>query len=291
MKKVLTVSIIIIIALALGCAKQNEPADPSQMNAGITFPAKPMQVLMDDCDDNDDVNAWGGYWFTYDDRAVPNYGISIVFPRNGDTFTMSYVGPDYPGDNLYAARVHGTVLTGPDPCDWDEDWPDDCDFPYPLIGVGTGLSPNDIPQDLTGFTGMKFWFKRAGVDDSTLPDTGVDDSDYISRFSISLKHANITDSAVQSAYGVTFSAVAADTWQEYDFKFEVNSQFAGFTQADWSCDPLAGPPVIAGCLDKTDSFRQIQGIQVQTANDDPTAGIQKTMQVDFWIDNIVLYRD
>ena len=246
MKKVITVCFIVIIAFATGCAKQNAPADPSQMAPGITFPVKPMQILFDDCDDNDNVNAWAGYWFTYDDRAVPNNGVSVVFPRNGDTFTMSYVGPDYPGDNLYAARMWGQVI-----------YPGS-GFQYPLVGMGSGLHPMEIPQDLTNFDGIKFWTKM-GAGDTVLS------------YRIALKSSNILDPGLQDYWGYIFAPNTS--WAEVDVPFAS----LGVT--------FGTPEPLLDCL------AVVQGIQIQTKNPNPTVGVPQTWDVDVWIDNIILYRN
>ncbi len=247
-KENLIIFVILLFVVITGCKDLNPEIPASKLPAATSLPVFPLEVKVDDCDDNDNVNAWGGFWFTYDDTKAPNFGISEVNPRNGAAFTMSYVGPDWPGgpgSNLWAARMWGKVkrgLTG---------------FAYPLIGMGTGLSPQEEPKDLSNFTGIKFWAKRGTVDT-------------VVYYRISFKHANITNPAVQDAYGFIFSPTTS--WTLFNIKF------SQFTQQSWS-QPL----------DKMESLRLVQGIQIQTKNTDPLPG--QEFISDIWIDNIVLYRD
>ncbi len=245
---VITFTIILFILIMQGCKDLNPEIPASKLPAATTLPVLPLEVKVDDCDDNDNVNAWGGFWFTYDDTKAPNYGISEVNPRNGAQFTMSYVGPDWPGgpgSNLWAARMWGKVIRGM------------TGFAYPLIGMGTGLSPQEEPQDLSNFTGIKFWAKR-GTEDTVMS------------YRISFKHANITDPSKQDAYGFIF--YPPTSWTQFNIKF------SQFTQQSWS-QPL----------DKMESLRLVQGIQIQTKNPDPPPG--GSYISDLWIDSIALYRE
>jgi len=247
-KFLISVSILFLILLNLSCKDLNQEIPISKYPTPVIFPANALEVKVDDCDDNDNVNAWGGYWFTFDDTKAPNYGISEVNPRNGAQFTMSYVGPDWPGGlgtNLWAARMWGTVkrgLTG---------------FAYPFIGMGTGLSPDEAPKDISGFTGIKFWAKRGS-------------SDNVNSYRISFKHANVTDPSKQDYYGFIFWP--STSWQQFNIKF------SQFTQQAWSQQ-----------LDKMESLRLVQGIQFQTKNPDPAPG--QEFISDLWIDSIILYRE
>lgn len=248
-KKLSIIAGIILLSLFIQSCKDLNPEIPaSKLPAATSLPVLPLEVKVDDCDDNDNVNAWGGFWFTYDDTKAPNFGISEVNPRNGAAFTMSYVGPDWPGgpgSNLWAARMWGKVkrgLTG---------------FAYPLIGMGSGLSPQEEPQDLSNFTGIKFWAKRGATDTVII-------------YRISFKHANIPDPSKYDSYGYAF--MPPTSWTQYNVKF------SQFTQQSWSLP-----------LDKMESLKVVQGIQIQTKNPDPAPG--QEFISDIWIDNIVLYRE
>ncbi|HRU39376.1 MAG TPA: glycosyl hydrolase family 8, partial [Candidatus Goldiibacteriota bacterium] len=94
--------------------------------------------LFDDCEDGDNQNLWGGFWYTYYDRFVPNQGQSYVVPWPVSQFTS--VGrvptPFYmqaPGlgatgvSALYAARMTGYTATN---------------FTYGFIGMGSGTNQN-----------------------------------------------------------------------------------------------------------------------------------------------------
>jgi hypothetical protein len=130
-------------------------------------------------------------------------------------------------------------------------------FAYPLIGMGTGLSPQEEPQDLSNFTGIKFWAKRGTTDT-------------VMTYRISFKTANITDPSKQDAYG--FNLNPPTSWTQYNIKF------SQFTKQGWSLP-----------LDKIESLKKVQGIQIQTKNPDPLPG--QEFISDIWIDNIVLYRE
>jgi hypothetical protein len=107
--------------------------------------------LADDCEDNDNVNLFGGYWFSY---ASGNGATVSPNTKTGGVFTMTVGGsPLSPG---YAARITGNVgITLPD---------------YPSAGMGTqlnsmaGPAPQGTGQvtDISNCTGMKFYTKGDG---------------------------------------------------------------------------------------------------------------------------------
>ncbi|HRQ45187.1 MAG TPA: glycosyl hydrolase family 8, partial [Candidatus Goldiibacteriota bacterium] len=71
--------------------------------ATITATFGPSELL-DDCEDADGVNNWGGDWFTYDDS--PNSGTSVVSPEPGGIWYMDNAGA---ASTVYSARMTGTV--------------------------------------------------------------------------------------------------------------------------------------------------------------------------------------
>ncbi|MEO0225169.1 MAG: hypothetical protein ABIL76_08795, partial [candidate division WOR-3 bacterium] len=69
-------------------------------------------AVLDNFEDGDNGNWWGGYWYTYDDS--PNNGDSVVNPlpdaKGGIGFIPSDV-TDQP-NNFYAGRMWGTLGSG-----------------------------------------------------------------------------------------------------------------------------------------------------------------------------------
>ena len=260
-KKIVIAAAIAGILSVSGCKVSVADLAPASIPTPTGILAKPVVVKFDDCDDGDNVNNWAGYWFTYDDTKAPNFGSSKVYPRNGETFYMTAIGPDWPGgfgNNIFGARMWGQVIN-------------DGSFAYPFIGVGSGLSPNEEPQDITNFDGIRMWVKRGGTTGNGSL-SGTDSGGNVKRFRIAFKHANVSDPSTEDYYGYTFDINNPDEWTYMDIPFTL------FAQQSWSSP-----------LDKTQSFMQVQGIQFQTKNNDPGAGT--ILPVDVWIDNIVLYRD
>jgi|GEM_PF-1258617 len=103
-------------------------------------------TLLDDCEDGNGVNNWGGPWYTYDDS--PNTGTSTIVPVPGGTFNMAAGGA---ATTAYAVRVTGVVTTA---------------YAFGYIGVGTGtsaLSPTDGAVNCTSFLGIRFYTKGDGA--------------------------------------------------------------------------------------------------------------------------------
>ncbi len=105
--------------------------------------------LMDNGEDGDNTNLFGGYWYTYSSGN----GTSVV-PVQGTTFTMTAGGSSV--SPLYAAHFTGTVGT---------ESPD-----YPSIGMGVQLNPmagappdgTGQVTDISGCTGVRFYAKGDG---------------------------------------------------------------------------------------------------------------------------------
>jgi len=104
--------------------------------------------LIDDMEDGDASNSWGGFWYTYDDSEGSGY--SYIVPRPSETFIMQGPGRLKAGGipTDYAARITGNVST----------WP-----PY-TTGFGTQLLPSKATFDMSGCTGIKFYYKGDGRD-------------------------------------------------------------------------------------------------------------------------------
>jgi hypothetical protein len=101
---------------------------------------------IDDMEDGDNVNNWGGYWFTYDDSG--GSGNSYIVPRPAETFVMATPGrPKTNGTPTnYAAAVTGNVTT----------------YSPGIAGLGTVLRPSKQPVDLSSCSGIKFYVKGDG---------------------------------------------------------------------------------------------------------------------------------
>jgi hypothetical protein len=103
---------------------------------GFTYAA-----VLDNFEDGDNGNWWGGFWYTYDDS--PNQGTSVVNPlpdaKGGIGFIPSDV-TDQPGNN-YAARMWIQLGSG---------------YQYAFLGMGTNLAQtgnNPAPVNISQYTG------------------------------------------------------------------------------------------------------------------------------------------
>ncbi|MBP7791839.1 MAG: CIA30 family protein [Candidatus Goldbacteria bacterium] len=101
--------------------------------------------LLDDCEDGNGINNWGGPWYTYDDSG--NTGTSYVVPKPGGVFAMQTPGA---ASTNYAARMTGYVTTN---------------YAYGFIGIGTGTNPNSpagTGLNCSNFLGIRFYLKGDG---------------------------------------------------------------------------------------------------------------------------------
>ena len=118
--------------------------------------------LLDDCEDGDGTNNWGGPWFTYNDAA--NSGTSYIVPVPGGIFAMASPGA---ASTSYAVNVTGYVTDA---------------YEYGFIGVGTGTnanSPTGTGINISTALGIRFWIKGNNIPISVklIPGTGVNDGD------------------------------------------------------------------------------------------------------------------
>jgi len=109
--------------------------------------------MVDNMEDNNNENLWGGYWYTYDDLG--SGGNSYVVPWTDNRASAEGVDPiefgmspvtDRPG-STYAARMTGVVTT---------------DFTYGFVGMGTAFIEPKGPINLSDCTGVRFWVKGDG---------------------------------------------------------------------------------------------------------------------------------
>ena len=141
--------------------------------------------LIDNMEDGDAQNQWGGYWYTYDDSGTT--AISYIVPRPEETFVMQGPGRYVAERNTYtayAARMTGYVSTYP--------------FPAGIVGMGTVLRPSKAPVDLSTCYGIKFWVKGNG-------------NDYYMK--IASAHPDFGTS--KNYYGIDF--FTSGSWQQFNF--------------------------------------------------------------------------
>jgi hypothetical protein len=261
MKNIMVTALLFAaVILSISGCKKNPVVPSSAVPAALSVPSYPLTILVDDCEDNDNVDALGGYWFTFDDTKASTFGKSSVIPRNGAQYTMSFVGPDWEtvknGPNAYCARMQGTVMK------WNSTY-------TAFIGEGIQMGPVENPRDLSNFTGIRFWAK-AGATDT------------VGKYRLSFKsHASINpDPASFDYFGVTFTP--GTKWQLYDYKLSDFALTPGFSNI---------PGSFTYDTYKLASMGNVTDIQIQTKNDVSSAAKGYTWNVDFWIDNILLYRD
>ena len=112
------------------------------------------QCLMDDLEDGDGGNLYGGYWYTYvsGDPALP--GETWILPEAGAASCPPTAGGAL--SSAYAMRVSGTVgaIVA-------------VDNVYPCIGIGSQFSPDAgapayAETDISSCVGMSFYVKGDG---------------------------------------------------------------------------------------------------------------------------------
>jgi len=205
-------------------------------------------AVLDNLEDGDNGNWWGGFWYTYDDS--PNGGNSVVYPlpdaKGGIGFIPSDV-TDQLGNN-YAARMWGQLGGG---------------YQYAFVGMGTNLAQNGsnpAPADISGFTAVRFKVKGNGktyqfkLNDPNAPNRNY--KVYLYTFTAGPSWQTITVNLNETdlAYG----------WGNYNNKTNPGAP-------DWNDKP----PL-------SQVLRGVEAFQWQTV--DQTAGTQ----VDLWIDDIEL---
>lgn len=170
--------------------------------------------MIDNCEDGDNANLWGGYWYTYNDAN--DGGTSWIWPES-TSFSMS--SPGY--SSSYAVHVSGATGSSPT---------------YAFAGVGTQLNanagcPNCQKTDISSYTGVRFWIK--GTKSPTmnvfvkLPYTG-----------------NCSGSVCQQlddydTYQFTIPAANFDnSWHQ------VSIPFSSFTREGWGTTPVTRETVL-----------------------------------------------
>ncbi len=127
---ILTALLLLLILIA--CRK---PLPPGQ----FAQPDGRTAVLLDDLEDGDSLNEFGGKWYTRND--IQFGGDSEVMPA---VFRSSSGGP---AGSHKCAQITGRVTTT---------------FDWGFIGVGTNLNKSATPVDIREFNGIEFWTKGDG---------------------------------------------------------------------------------------------------------------------------------
>ncbi len=205
-------------------------------------------AVLDNFEDGDNGNWWGGYWYTFDDSS--NNGNSVVNPipdaKGGIGFIPSDV-TDQPNNN-FAGRMWGQLGSG---------------YQYAFVGMGTNLGQsgsNPAPVNISAYTGVRFKAKGSGTYQFKLVDPAAETTRnfkvYLKTFTVSSSWQTVTVNFNETdlAYG----------WGNYNNKTNPNA-------SEWSDKPPLSQ-VLQGC----------QAFQWQTV--EQTAGTQ----VDLWIDDIEL---
>ncbi|MCE5301374.1 MAG: CIA30 family protein [Spirochaetia bacterium] len=152
--------------------------------------------VMDDMEDNNNENGFGGYWFT----IASGTGASVV-PAVGSIFTMTAGGYN----SLYAARMNGTVGV---------------ELPtYPSIAMVSQLNVKAGPPlyggtgqvtDISGCGGVRFWAKGDGKQYYfRIPYTDVDDNSLTGYCDYK---APFTAPAGWTLVTIPFSSLTQETW-------------------------------------------------------------------------------
>ena len=122
-------------------------------------PPLPDPLLIDNCEDGNNRNLLGGYWFTYDDRG--SGGTSEVVPPAGGEFYCTAGGAQGTG---FSAQMTGRVTTA---------------YQYGFIGMGTNFAEPRAPRDISGYRGISFWAKGDGkAYRISFPQASIQDFDY-----------------------------------------------------------------------------------------------------------------
>ncbi|MCE5299398.1 MAG: hypothetical protein LLG37_00790 [Spirochaetia bacterium] len=299
MKKLFCVAIITAAAFVMTVSGCRKAADimPADIPTPIPLAVYPISILIDNMDDNNNTNEWGGIWFTYDDTKPPNFGISTVIPRNGATFTMSAVGPDWNsilfGSNLYAAMFKGYVNRVGLPSDFEGT--NGAVTDYPLIGVGCTLNISETPLDIRSYTKLVFYAKNPLY--KTSPNT---DAEAIWNYTVSFKNSFNTKPDIYPNFVADIGPNGIDNSPTRNLKLTnewtkiIIPISKGSIHPGWATDYPIG--LTTTTTDEgvywEHAFSHTQSIQIQTNTTEGNGMLDKESQaVELWIDNVMLIRD
>ncbi len=158
----------------------------------ITNTPVPAEVLIDNCEDGNNINALGGYWYTYADAS------STINPSG--SFVMTNEGAN---STSFSARVYGTL--GP---------------VNAYMGLGTQLkngagAPSYLETDVTIYTGIKFYVKGDG-----------------GAYYIKFPYVSNTTGATLTGYNdYKFTFTAPSVWTQLIIPFSAFTQESGWGTA------------------------------------------------------------
>ncbi len=143
---------------------------------GVSYSQQGKRVLVDNFEDGNHRNEFGGYWFTFDDRADVFGEIEPVTLRykqpqvvNGSTCAYVFPTPDPSGTGTpFQPYPHG--VKNSKYCGYFKFDVGRSDFRYSYVAMGTNFvdvgQNKDLPSvemkqyiDLSEFTGIAFWMK------------------------------------------------------------------------------------------------------------------------------------
>jgi hypothetical protein len=213
-----------------------------------------VDYLVDNCDDGNNANNLGGYWYTFDDAGT-SATHSYVWPMS-DKYGVIHAVPTYAfimstpgyGSTGYAAQMTGTttseLLSGTSY--------------YDFIGMGTNLAEPKAAVNLNCCGGIRFYAK-------------TDSPSVMSSFRVKLGATGAYASAGGEGgdmYGKVFTVTGA--WQLFEIPFST------FTAEGWGATTYgASQPSLSAALTYADS------IQFQSTG-------QGKVGIDLWIDGLYL---
>ncbi|MEM4368447.1 MAG: CIA30 family protein [Candidatus Anstonellales archaeon] len=205
-------------------------------------------AVLDNFEDGDNGNWWGGFWYTFDDSE--NGGDSVVNPLPDAKGGIGFIPSDVTDqtNNFYAGRMWGTLGSG---------------YQYAFVGMGTNLGQSGslpAPVNISGYTGVRFKVKG---NNKTYQFKIVDPNQATRNYKVYLK---------------TFTA--GSSWQTITVNFNDTDLAYGWGNYNNKTNPTA-----ADWNDKPPLSQVLQGVEAfQWQTVDQTAGTQ----VDLWVDDVEL---
>ena len=123
---------VLLLLILIGCRTSLQPEQFERLDGRTA-------VLLDDLEDGNSLNEFGGEWYTRND--IQFGGDSEVMPA---VFRSSSGGP---AGSHKCAQITGRVTTT---------------FDWGFIGVGTDLNKSANPVDILEYNGIEFWTKGDG---------------------------------------------------------------------------------------------------------------------------------
>lgn len=112
------------------------------MKVAANFVPEADPSLVDNCEDGDHLNRFGGTWYTYDDSA--NEGTSTIIPETSEDDKFKMTDGGYNSEK--AVKISFELSKGNNEFD-------------PFVGLGFGLNEDETEVDISDATGMTFYYK------------------------------------------------------------------------------------------------------------------------------------